>query len=585
MAASTAIYLRKPIGVALVSAAVLDAQRIFHEYLGTEHLMMALSRGVDGYTARLLQSLDIEPENLRAALRAAAMRGDPADFAGFRGIITPRLRVTLLAAQAERHTATGGVSSEEMQADNADIAHVGVPEPSTPRQRLRDIDHPSHFIELIEATADNGAALGEKELLLAVLGAGPGIAVRTLLSSLSSGAFGGRSLAEVIADVRDDTGPEASSLDLSSFQMLFGRRRMMPQPQDEPQTDTPLLNRFGRDLTSLARQGKLPEFFGRKDILAEIGRTLSQLERNVPVLVGEPGVGKTAIVEGFAARLADEDNRQVVQQLRGKRIVELQMSGIVAGTTLHGEFEERLHGILRECEAHPEVILFIDEIHTLVGAGHGASAQDAAQILKPALGRGDLNVIGATTQADYQRYIMRDAALERRLQMIRVEEPSPQEAEDLLRDVGPRFEESQGVRIAPPTYRAAVELSIRHFPDRRLPAKAIDLLDAACANVAIPRVTEDAGFAIAPPETSPKIVTAATVAAVIAKRLNIPMGEITATEQDRLLDLEANLRKRVRAQNEALAAVAESLRRSSSMVANPNRPRGVLLFAGPTGVG
>jgi ATP-dependent Clp protease ATP-binding subunit ClpA len=415
MAASTAIYLRKPIGVALVSAAVLDAQRIFHEYLGTEHLMMALSRSVDGYTARLLQSLDIEPENLRAALRAAAMRGDPADFAGFRGIITPRLRGALLAAQAARQDATGEASSEEMQADNADIAHVGVPEPSTPRQRLRDIDHPSHFIELIEATADNGAALGEKELLLAVLGAGPGIAVRTLLSSLSSGAFGGRSLAEVIADVRDDTGPEASSLDLSSFQMLFGRRRMMPQPQDEPQTDTPLLNRFGRDLTSLARQGKLPEFFGRKDILAEIGRTLSQLERNVPVLVGEPGVGKTAIVEGFAARLADEDNRQVVQQLRGKRIVELQMSGIVAGTTLHGEFEERLHGILRECEAHPEVILFIDEIHTLVGAGHGASAQDAAQILKPALGRGDLNVIGATTQADYQRYIMRDAALERRL--------------------------------------------------------------------------------------------------------------------------------------------------------------------------
>ena len=593
MTAARLIYLRKPLGATLWSTAVLEAQRISHDFVGTEHLMMALTRGEDGYTARLLHGMGQQPENVRAALRARAIPGDATEFTGFRGIITPRLCNAILAI-SDQLLDEMGADLPGRDDDAGDARDPDAPEflPESERQRpealmgeqrYQDPLSPHVALRLGEASEERSAtALGEKELLLAVLSGGPGVAVRTLTAI-------GRPIEDLIREVREDTGPEASSLDLSSFQVNFGRRRIMAQPpQDEApaaSTGTPTLDRFGRDLTKLARQGKLPQIQGRKDTIAEIGRTLLQMERNVPVLVGEAGVGKSAIVEGFAARLADEDHREVVKRLHGMRVVELQMSSIVAGTSLHGEFEERLHNILRECVAHREVILFIDEIHTLVGAGHSSGLHDAAQILKPALGRGDVRVIGATTTAEYQRYIARDEALERRMQVIRVEEPSPQETEDLLRGIGPRLEQTHDVRITPQGYHAAVDLSVRHFADRRLPAKAIDLLDAACSNVATPMLTRNRDLELAPVNASPRMVTAPVVAAVVAKRLGIPVGEITATEQDRLLDLESTLRKRVRAQNDALAAVAESVRRSSSIVANPNRPRGVLLFAGPTGVG
>jgi ATP-dependent Clp protease ATP-binding subunit ClpC len=338
-----------------------------------------------------------------------------------------------------------------------------------------------------------------------------------------------------------------------------------------------ILEKFGRDLTQLAREGKLDPVIGRKEEMRALARVLLQKRKHSAILIGEAGVGKTGVVEGLAQRLAGSDPPA---GLENRRIVEVSMSGLVAGTKHRGEFEERMQGLVEEACADPELILFIDEIHTLMGAG-GEGSGDAANILKPALARGDLCCIGATPVAEYRKHIEKDPAVERRFQAIWVEEPSREAAVQILRGLKPRFEEHHGLDIDEAALAAAVELSIRYLPDFRLPDKAIDLVDQACAaarmrslSVADPRLGAE-----------PPRIDRAAVAAVVAERCRIPVDRLTEDEASRLLRKEEQLGKRVRAQEGAVRAVSEAIRTARAGLKAPNRPVGVFLFAGPTGTG
>ncbi|HEY1387896.1 MAG TPA: ATP-dependent Clp protease ATP-binding subunit [Ktedonobacterales bacterium] len=521
------VTFRQPAGMALWRIAHTEAEHLYHEYIGVEHVLIALSRAAEGYTERMLSRLHREPEYLRAELRARAGVGSPGAMSGETPTPTPRLRRALTTAQ-ERAGAEG---------------------------------------------------LGEKELLLAVLTAGPGVAVRVLTDD-------GRDIEEVVAQVENDPGPETTVLRIHAHAALEearNERAARAHQDDHVASETPLLDRFGQDLTAEARAGKLREVVGRQRELAEIASALVRQERNVPVLVGEAGVGKTAIVEGFAARLALEDERPVKPELRGQRIIALQAASLVAGTKYHGEFEERVQAIMRECAEHPEVILFIDEIHTLVGAGHGDSSQDIAQLFKPALSSGRLRVIGATTHAEFQRSIARDPALERRMQVVRVEEISAEETKDLLRALAPRFEQYHHARIEPAALDAAVDFAVRYLTEQRLPAKAIDLLDDACARVVVRgRLSFIDG--LDDEDDSERVITPALVTTVVAERLGIPVAEVSMSDRVRLLTLEQTLGRYVVAQDQALNALAQALKILPDL-RDPDRPRGVLFFAGPTGVG
>jgi ATP-dependent Clp protease ATP-binding subunit ClpC len=339
------------------------------------------------------------------------------------------------------------------------------------------------------------------------------------------------------------------------------------------------LSHFGRDLTELARLGKLEPVIGRKDEILQVARILSQKRKSNPVLVGEAGVGKTGIVEGLAQRIA---SRKCPEFLRAARIVEISMAALVAGTKYRGEFEARLQAVIKEAEEMPGVILFIDEIHTLVGAGAvGGSAMDAANILKPALARGSIKVIGATTTTEYRRDIEKDPALERRFQVVWVEEPSRDEAVEILRGLRARFEEHHGVKIAPDALEAAVDFSIRYLHDFRLPDKAIDLVDQACAMAMLRSFSKTAGQA----DAKRGAISKGDIAAAVAERCKIPVARLAGDERERLLHIEATLEMRVKGQSQAISAVADAVRMARSGMKDPNKPTAVLLFAGPTGTG
>ena len=334
---------------------------------------------------------------------------------------------------------------------------------------------------------------------------------------------------------------------------------------------------FGRDLTALAKQGKLEPVIGRKDETKQVARILSQKRKNNPILLGEPGVGKTGIVEGLAQRIAAGECPEF---LRDARIIEISMAALVAGTTLRGEFEARLLAVIKEAEEAPEVILFIDEIHTLVGAGAGGGAMDAANILKPALARGSIKVIGATTTAEFRRHIEKDAALERRFQPVWVEEPSRDEAVEILDGLRARFEKHHAVEIGDDALAAAVDLAIRYLPDFRLPDKAIDLVDQACA-MAMMRSLSAKG----PSAERTNVIGKDDIAAAVAERCKIPVAQLAGDERARLLHIESALEARVKGQPQAIAAVADAVRVARAGMKDPQKPVAVFLFAGPTGTG
>jgi ATP-dependent Clp protease ATP-binding subunit ClpC len=357
---------------------------------------------------------------------------------------------------------------------------------------------------------------------------------------------------------------------------------------------TPFLDRLGRDLTQAAREQKLGPIIGRRHEILQVIQTLARRSKNNPVLVGEAGVGKTAVAEAVALRAAAGKDPQV---LSGKRIVELSMTSLVGGTKYRGEFEERVARVIAECRAHPEVILFIDELHTVIGAGRGEGSMDAANILKPALARGDVRCIGATTVAEYRRYIESDPALERRFEKVLVPEPSRDEAVEILRGLRPKWEEHHRVKITERALEAAVDLSMRFDCDHQLPDKAIDLVDKAGARTQVPVLSmrQDAPGAAGGRDGTPAPhgvlgeVTELTIAQVLSEKIGVPleiiMGHIEGMSRSRLLAMEAALKKRVVGQDEAVQRVCQRLLMAHAGLQQRRGPLGVFLFLGPTGVG
>ena len=388
---------------------------------------------------------------------------------------------------------------------------------------------------------------------------------------------------------------------------------------------TKTLDQYSLDLTQAAREGKLDPVIGRADEVEETIEILSRRTKNNPVLIGDPGVGKTAIVEGIAQRIV---NDEVPETLAGKRLVALDLSGMVAGTKYRGEFEERLKNVIDEVtDASDDIVLFIDELHTVVGAGSAEGSMDAGNMLKPALARGELRIVGATTIDEYRKHIEKDAALERRFQPVLIDEPSVDETIEILSGLKDRYEAYHRVRITPEAIVAAAELSDRYVSDRYLPDKAIDLLDQAAARVRlraktkpadrkalereISRLRREKDQAVAAEEydranelkaNSDELeaelsvaqedghqraaeVTAEDIAEVVSRRTGIPVSQLTQEERERLLGLEAQLHERVVGQEEAVAAIAQAVRRARAGLADPNRPVGSFLFLGPTGVG
>ncbi|HET6689099.1 MAG TPA: AAA family ATPase [Rubrobacter sp.] len=392
----------------------------------------------------------------------------------------------------------------------------------------------------------------------------------------------------------------------------------------EPASATPTLDEYSRDLTQMAREGKLDPVIGRAEEVESTIEILSRRTKNNPVLIGDPGVGKTAIVEGIAQRVV---NDEVPETLSGKRVVQLDLSGIVAGTQYRGQFEERLKKVIDEVrENSDDLILLIDELHTVVGAGAAEGAMDASNMLKPALARGELHVVGATTIDEYRKNIEKDAALERRFQPVLVKEPSVDDTIDILRGLKDRYEAHHRVKITDEAIVAAAELSDRYVTGRFLPDKAIDLMDQAAARVRLRsktkpqdtkaledelrRVQREKDEAVAnedfekAPELRDQVaalrseleeaqqgrrpvaeVRAEDIAEVVSRATGIPVSQLTEEERERLMRLEEQLHDRVVGQEEAVEAVAEAVRRARAGLSDPNRPIGSFLFLGPTGVG
>ena len=352
--------------------------------------------------------------------------------------------------------------------------------------------------------------------------------------------------------------------------------------EEGPMKEQPksFLAKFGKDLTQSARDGKLGPFIGRRDELLQVIQTLARNSKNNPVLVGEPGVGKTAVVESLAVRLVEG---KVPEFLKGSRIIELSMGVLVAGTSYRGEFEERLTGIIREATEQKDVILFIDEIHTLIGTGKASGSMDAAQILKPALARGELRCIGATTIAEYRKHIETDAALERRFEKVIVEEPSQNECIEMLKGIRCKLEEHHGCIIDDDAISSAVDLSIRFDSDHRLPDKAIDLLDRAGAKQQAPRLT------MVGQNASVGTVNAESIADVLASKLGMPRdiisGHLGSNFKSHLQGLAARLKQRVIGQDVAIDSVVNRLIMAYSGISTRKGPLGVFLFLGPSGVG
>lgn len=392
--------------------------------------------------------------------------------------------------------------------------------------------------------------------------------------------------------------------------------------ESKSRADTRITDRYSRDLTHLAQLGKLDPLIGREQEVERVIQILSRRTKNNPALIGEPGVGKTAVAEGLALRMAAGT---VPDTLRDKRLLSLDLTAMVAGTKYRGEFEDRVNLVLNEVRRAGNVILFLDELHNIVGAGSAEGAIDAANILKPSLSRGELQVVGATTMEEYRKHIEKDSALERRFQPVRVSEPTPEQAVDILRGLRPHYERFHGVTISDEAVTAAVELSRRYLPDRFLPDKAVDLMDEGAARLRTEKpippglrsLSEKAEQAAREKERAAaegnyeraaelrdaetdfrrelerkrrkgeglRCLEREHVAAVLSQWTGIPVESITRGEAQRLLELEEELHRRVVGQDRAVKAVCSAIRRGRVGLKEPNRPVGVFLFLGPSGVG
>ena len=526
----------RPDAANLILDAAACARRLGHSYVGTAHLLVALSE-LEGWEGRLLRS--------------------------------------------------GGVSVQLLQ--DLAILHLGQGGPDLPlRQGLsRDAQ------TVLAQAALEAAGSGEKEVF----------PVHILLALL-------RSERTTAAQLLRQSGADPEMLFSRTVEYQLLRHHQVLKGKREG-FHTKLLEQFSEDL--VAKAASMDPVIGREKEIESVIAILSRKNKNNPALVGEPGVGKTAIVEGLAQRMALGD---VPPQLKEKRLVSLNMANLVAGTKYRGEFEERLRDVLSEIRRSGDVILFVDEMHTIVGAGAAEGAIDAANIFKPALGRGELQILGATTREEYRKYIEKDAALERRFRPVAVEEPGREDTLAILRALKPGLEVHHHLRIREDALQAAVALSVRYLPEQFLPDKAIDLVDEAAARVRLGRnacnavtprkeleqqlheAVREKQFELAAQlrdkmqslscfrnDAPESCVTAQDIAWAVAERTGIPVGRLTASRRQQLLELESVLSDRVVGQEKAVSAVAEAVRRGFCGIREETRPVASLLFAGPTGVG
>ena len=543
-----------------------EARGLKHNYIGTEHLLLGLISEGEGVAAKALETMEIKGEAVRASVIEIIGEGEK---------------------PVEGHI------------------------PFTPRAKR------VFELSLREALQLGHNYIGTEHLLLGLLKEGEGVAAQVLTKQ-------GADLAQVRQTV---------------IQMLSGYQRGDDEGRESvgagvggsggpERSNSAILEQFGRNLTQAARENKLDPVIGRRVEMERVMQVLSRRTKNNPVLIGEPGVGKTAVVEGLAQAIVHGD---VPETIKDKQIYSLDMGSLVAGSRYRGDFEERLKKVLKEIRTRGDIILFIDEIHTLVGAGAAEGSIDAAQMLKPMLARGELQTIGATTNDEYRKYIEKDAALERRFQPVKVEEPSVEETVEILKGLRDRYEAHHRVIITDAAIQAAAELADRYISDRFLPDKAIDLVDEAGARLRIRRMTappelreldekiaevrrnkeaaiDDQDFekAASLRDEESKLneerkakeeawkggesdeiaeVGDQEIAEVLAMSTGIPVVRLTQTETAKLLKMEDELHKRVIGQDEAVKALAQSIRRTRSGLKDPNRPGGSFIFAGPTGVG
>ena len=490
---------------------------------------------------------------------------------------------------------------------------IGTGEPLTQNDSMGFTPRSKRVIEnaFVEARRLGSEFIGTEHLLIGIMREGDSVAARIMIDL----NIDPRKLYNEIVKVLNEDGMDANSA-------------VSSDRNSGSFNSTPTLNQFGSDLTKQAREGKLDPVIGRKSEIDRVIQILSRRTKNNPCLIGEPGVGKTAVVEGLAEKIVADD---VPEMLKNKRVVTLDISGMVAGAKYRGDFEERIKKCLSEVKKAGDVILFIDEIHTIVGAGSAEGAVDAANILKPLLARGEVQVVGATTLNEYRKYIEKDSALERRFSPVTVGEPTEEETIKILEGLRDKYEAHHNVKITEGAIKAAVDLSIRYINDRYLPDKAIDLMDEAASRVkmrtytmpdsikeieekiaTLDREKEEAirvqdfekAASLRDKENEQKDklekekkkwqsknsknvlnLTEEDIAEVIASWTKIPVNKITQDENEKLKHLEETLHKRVIGQNEAVEAVSKAIRRGRVGLKDPNRPIGSFLFLGPTGVG
>ena len=548
-----------------------EAIRLGHDYIGTEHLLLGIVREGEGVAVQVLRNLGCSLQKLKRVI--------------------------------ENTVRTGGGT----------LTVGNIPLTKQAEKVLR--------ITYLEAKLYKSETIGTEHLLLSLLRDDSTIAAQVLRDSFAIKYENMRAELDAIL-----TGRPSSKRESSRTKVSTPDRVSKGTPPEK--SKTPVLDNFGRDLTLLADKGKLDPVIGRHKEIERVAQVLSRRKKNNPVLIGEPGVGKTAIAEGLAMRITQ---RKVSRTLHDKRIVTLDLAALVAGTKYRGQFEERLKSVMAELEKNPDVVLFMDEIHTIVGAGNASGSLDASNMFKPALSRGELQCIGATTLDEYRRYIEKDGALDRRFQKVLVDPTTPEETLEILLQIKDRYEDHHGVVYKKDAIELAVELSNRYITDRHLPDKAIDIIDEAGArvhlgNIHVPKkivsleteietIRNDKNVAVKSQnfenaarlrdieeklnqqleeekyswknqtEDQRYAVTVEDIAATVSMITGVPLERLTKPEQKKLLDMESTLQKHVIGQDEPIEKLSKAIRRTRAGLKDPQRPIGSFIFLGPTGVG
>src|SRR5688500_5248273 len=548
-----------------------EAARLHHEYVGTEHILLGLIREGEGVAAAVLNNLSVDLDEIQQKIEETVKKGKAAQSTGPDLPYTSRAKKVLELAMSE----------------------------------ARELNH---------------SYVGTEHLLLGLLREEKGIAAQVLTDA-------GVNLDAARAETLRLLGTEMPQGGASA-QQGGGSTPAPSQPKGEKKSKTPALDHFCRDLTQLAAEGQLDPTIGRAKEIQRVMEVLTRRKKNNPVLIGEPGVGKTAIVEGLAQLIA---NGECPESLRDNRVLSLDMAAVIAGTKYRGQFEERLEAVMNEIAQNKYIILFIDELHTLVGAGAAEGAIDASNMLKPALARGELQCVGASTLNEYRKYIEKDGALERRFQTVIVDPPSVDETVEILKGLRKKYEDHHKVTIPDTTLWSAAKLSERYITDRFLPDKAIDVIDEAGARARLaaqappPEVAElkgqlekvngekeaavrdqnfekAAGLRDSERELQGEIrkqqeewekrrqshrpsLGEEDIAFIVSRWTGIPVTRLQEAETSRLLRMEDELHQNVIGQDEAIKAISRSIRRSRAGLKDPNRPIGSFIFSGPTGVG